>query len=130
MNKAKTEDKIYMGCRCYERLQLNTKEFTRLAYTELVLELEHLKIETRLITEMFVNVMNREVHVDFFILFFVLGIWDKWYAEHLYCLRNILYCIHRVVHTNISTELGQEEASKEMLEHFPEPICQSAYQGY
>jgi hypothetical protein len=37
-----------MGCRCYERLQPNTKEFTRLAYTELVLELEHLKIETRL----------------------------------------------------------------------------------
>jgi hypothetical protein len=28
-----------MGCRCYERLQPNTKEFTRLAYTELVLEL-------------------------------------------------------------------------------------------
>jgi hypothetical protein len=35
-----------MGCRCYERLQPNNKEFTRLAYTELVLELEHLKIET------------------------------------------------------------------------------------
>ena len=47
-----------MGCRCYERLQPNTKEFTRLGYTELVLELEHLKIETRLITEMFANVMG------------------------------------------------------------------------
>jgi hypothetical protein len=47
-----------MGCRCYERLQPNTKEFTRLAYIELVLELEHLKIETRLITEMFANVMG------------------------------------------------------------------------
>jgi hypothetical protein len=35
MNKAKAKDKIYMGCRCYERLQPNTKEFTRLAYTEL-----------------------------------------------------------------------------------------------
>jgi hypothetical protein len=34
MNKAKAKDKIYMGCRCYERLQPNTKEFTRLAYTE------------------------------------------------------------------------------------------------
>jgi hypothetical protein len=33
-------------------------EFTRLAYTELVLELEHLEIETRLITEMFANVMG------------------------------------------------------------------------
>ncbi len=30
----------------------------RLSYTELVLELEHLKIETRLITKMFVNVMG------------------------------------------------------------------------
>jgi hypothetical protein len=47
MNKAKVKDKIYMGCRCYERLQPNTKEFTLLVYTELVLELEHLKIETR-----------------------------------------------------------------------------------
>jgi hypothetical protein len=52
MNKAQGKDNIYMGCRCYERLQPNTKEFTRLVYTELVLELEHLKIETRLITEM------------------------------------------------------------------------------
>jgi hypothetical protein len=34
------------------------KEFTCLSYTELVLELEHLKIETRLITEMFPNVMD------------------------------------------------------------------------
>jgi hypothetical protein len=34
------------------------KEFTCLSYTELVLELEHLKIETRLITEMFPNVMG------------------------------------------------------------------------
>ncbi len=58
MNKTKSKDKIYMGCRCYERLQTNTKEFTRLVYTELVLELEHLKIETRLITEMFANVMG------------------------------------------------------------------------
>ncbi len=36
INKAKVKDKIYMGCRCYERLQPNTKEFTRLAYTEKV----------------------------------------------------------------------------------------------
>ncbi len=33
MNKVKAKDKIYMGCWCYERLQPNTKEFTRLAYT-------------------------------------------------------------------------------------------------
>ncbi len=36
-------------CRCDERLQTKSKEFTRLAYTGLVLELEHLKTETRLI---------------------------------------------------------------------------------
>ncbi len=30
---------IYIcGCRCYERLQPNTKEFTRLSYTELIKE--------------------------------------------------------------------------------------------
>ena len=39
-------------CRCDERLHTKTKEFTRLPYTGLVLELEHLKIETRLISEM------------------------------------------------------------------------------
>ena len=31
-------------CRCDERLQTKTKEFTHLAYTGLVVELEHLKI--------------------------------------------------------------------------------------
>jgi hypothetical protein len=45
-------------CRCDERLQTKTKEFTRLPYTGLVLELEHLKIETRLINERFVNAMG------------------------------------------------------------------------
>ena len=33
----------------YERLQTKTKEFTLLGYTGLVVELEHPKIETRLI---------------------------------------------------------------------------------
>ena len=42
-------------CRCDERLQTKTKEFTRLAHTGLVVELEHLKIETRLIDEKFAN---------------------------------------------------------------------------
>jgi hypothetical protein len=45
--KRKIKTKYVCGCRCYERLQPNTKEFTRLAYTEMVLELEHLKIQTR-----------------------------------------------------------------------------------
>ncbi len=56
--KRKLKTKYICGCRCYERLQPNTKKFKSLSYTELVLELEHLKIETRLITEMFANVMG------------------------------------------------------------------------
>ncbi len=50
--------KCICECRCYERLETKTKEFTSLEYTGLVVELEHLKIETRLITEMFENVMG------------------------------------------------------------------------
>ena len=42
-------------CRCDERRQTKTQKFTRLPYTGLVLELEHLKIETRLISERFAN---------------------------------------------------------------------------
>ena len=45
-------------CRCDERLQTKTKKFTRLPYTGLVLELEHPKIETRLISERFANAMG------------------------------------------------------------------------
>ena len=48
-------------CRCDERLQSKTKEFTRLTYTGLVVELEHLKIETRLIDEKFANAMGEYV---------------------------------------------------------------------
>ncbi len=56
----KPESKIrgIYECRCDERLQTKTKEFTRLPYTGLVLELEHLKIETRLIRERFANTMG------------------------------------------------------------------------
>ena len=45
-------------CRCDERLQTKTKEFTRLPYTGLVLALEHLKIETRLISKRFASAMG------------------------------------------------------------------------
>jgi hypothetical protein len=48
-------------CRCNERLQTKTQKFTRLTYTGLVVELEHLKIETRLIDEKFVNTMDEYV---------------------------------------------------------------------
>jgi hypothetical protein len=44
-------------CRCDERLQTKTREVTRLTYTGLAVELEHLKIETRLIDEKFANTM-------------------------------------------------------------------------
>jgi hypothetical protein len=48
-------------CRCDERLQTKTKEFTRLTYTGLVVELEHLKIEPRLIDEKFANATGEYV---------------------------------------------------------------------
>jgi hypothetical protein len=56
----KRESKIrgIYECRCDERLQTKSKEFTRLTYTRLVLELEHLKTETRLISERFANAMG------------------------------------------------------------------------
>ena len=43
-------------CRCDERLQTKPKRFTRVSYTGLVVELEHLKIKTRLIDEKFESV--------------------------------------------------------------------------
>ncbi len=48
-------------CRCDKRLQTKTNEFTLLVYTGLVVELEHLKIETRLIDEKFANAMGEYV---------------------------------------------------------------------
>jgi len=44
-----------------ERLQTKTKEITRLTYTGLVVELEHLKKETRLIDAKFANAMGEYV---------------------------------------------------------------------
>jgi hypothetical protein len=48
-------------CRCDERLKTKTEESTRLTYTELLGELEHLKIKTRLIDEKLVSVMSEYV---------------------------------------------------------------------
>jgi hypothetical protein len=48
-------------CRCDERLQTKTKEFKRLTHCGLVVELEHLEIETRLIDEKFANAMGEYV---------------------------------------------------------------------
>ena len=44
-------------CRWDERLKTKDEESTRLVYTGLVGELEHLKIETRLIDDMFANII-------------------------------------------------------------------------
>ena len=53
MNRKLKIKPIY-ECRCNVRLQ--TKRFTRIAHTGLVVELEHLKIKTRLKNEKFVSV--------------------------------------------------------------------------
>ena len=45
-------------CRCDERLEPKYNEFTCLAYTGLLEELEYLTIETRLIDEKFATVMG------------------------------------------------------------------------
>ena len=42
--------------RCDERLKTKTEESTRLGYTGLVVELEHLKTKTRLIDKKFASV--------------------------------------------------------------------------
>ncbi len=48
-------------CRCDERLKTKAQKSTRLTYTGLLGELEHLKIKTRLIDEMFPSVMGEYV---------------------------------------------------------------------
>ena len=48
-------------CWCDERLKTKAEESTILAYTGLLVELEHLKIETTLIDEMFASVMGEYV---------------------------------------------------------------------
>ena len=47
--------------RCDERLKTKVEESTRLTCTQLVSELEHLKIETRLIDEIFASEMGEYV---------------------------------------------------------------------
>ncbi len=48
-------------CLCDERLKTKAEESTRLTYTRLLEELEHLKIKTRLIDEIFASVMGEYV---------------------------------------------------------------------
>jgi hypothetical protein len=47
--------------RCDEILKVKSEESTRLAYTGLIGELEHLKIKTRLIDEKFASAMGEYV---------------------------------------------------------------------
>ena len=60
MNRELKTRPIY-ECRCDERLKTKAEESTVLVYTGLFVELEHLKIETRLIDEMFASVMGEYV---------------------------------------------------------------------
>ncbi len=48
-------------CRCNERLKTKVEESTRITYTGFLVELEHLKIKTTLIDEMFPSVMGQHV---------------------------------------------------------------------
>ena len=59
--KRELKTKPIYECRCDERLKTRVEESTRLACTQLVGELEHLKTETRLIDEMFTSEMGEYV---------------------------------------------------------------------
>ena len=56
--KRKLKIKCMYECRCYERLQTKTKEFTCLVYTGLVVKLEHLEIKLRSTSEEFAKAMG------------------------------------------------------------------------
>ena len=59
--KGELKTKPINECRCDERLKTRVEESTHLGCPRLVVELEHLKIETRLIDEMFVSEMGEYV---------------------------------------------------------------------
>jgi hypothetical protein len=59
--KGKVKTRPIYECRCDERPKTKSEKSTRLTYTGLFGELEHLKIETRLIDEMFPSVMGEYV---------------------------------------------------------------------
>jgi hypothetical protein len=54
--KRELKRRLIYEYRCDERLKTKTEESTRLTDTGLVVELEHLKIQTRLIDEKFASV--------------------------------------------------------------------------
>ncbi len=59
--KRELKTKPINECRYDERLKTKVEESTRLTCPRLVAELEHLKIETRLIDEMFASEMGEYV---------------------------------------------------------------------
>jgi hypothetical protein len=61
VSKREVKIKPIYECRCDERLKTKAEESTRLTYTGLLGELEHLKTKTRLIDEMFASVMGEYV---------------------------------------------------------------------
>ena len=61
MLKRELKTKPINECRCDERLKTRVEESTRLECARLVTELEHLKIEMRLIDEMFPSEMGEYV---------------------------------------------------------------------
>ena len=56
--KRELQTRLIYEYRCDERLKTKTEESTRLGDTGLVVELEHLKIKTRLIDKKFASVMG------------------------------------------------------------------------
>ena len=61
--KRALKTKTIYGYRCDERLKTNVEESTRLGYTPLYAELEHLKIETKLTSETPVSEMGEYASV-------------------------------------------------------------------
>ena len=61
--KREIKTKTIYGFRCDERLKTKVEESTLLGYTLLCVELEHLKIETRLINETLVSEMGEYASV-------------------------------------------------------------------
>jgi hypothetical protein len=61
INREVNKTRPIYECRCDERLKTKDEESTRLGYTGLFGELEHLKIETRSKDEMFESVMGEFV---------------------------------------------------------------------
>jgi hypothetical protein len=58
INRESENRKLIYECRCDERLKAKGEESTRLTYTGLRGELEHVKIKTKLIDERFASVMG------------------------------------------------------------------------